>query len=177
MRKQFVIAGTVATLGLTGLIGGAAFATAQAGADNNTLVQAIATKFNLKTAEVQAVFDANKTQVHAEREQQAKDKVAQLVSDGKLTQTQADKINAKRAELEKEREANRAADQNLTEAEHQAKRDARRAEMDTRKAQLDTWMKDNGIGAEYRYLLTSGGKGHGGSGGHGRMMQSAMTTQ
>lgn len=171
MKKQFVIAGTVATLGLTGLIGGAAFATAQAGGNNhNTLVQAIATKFNLKTAEVKAVFDANKAQMHAEREQQAKDQVAQLVKDGKLTQAQADKINAKRTELEKEREANRAADQNLTEAEHQAKRDARRAEMDTRKAQLDTWMKDNGIGAEYRYLLTSGGKGHGGSGGHGRMM-------
>lgn len=179
MKKQLMIAGTVASLGIAGLLGGAAFATTQSNSADGMdgLVNAIATKFNLKTADVQAVFDANRTQMEAQREQQVKDQVAQLVKDGKLTQEKADKINAKRAELEKEHDANRAADQNLTEAERQAKMEARRTEMETKKTALDTWMKDNGIDTQYGYLLMGGGKGHGGPGGHGRqMMQSTTNT-
>lgn len=161
MKKQLVIASAVATLGVAGLAGGAAFATSQSGAGTNSLVNAIATKFNLKTADVQAVFDANKTQMQAQREQQVKDKVAQLVKDGKLTQAQADKINAKRTELEKAREAERTADQNLTETERQAKREKMRTQMEAKKTELGTWLKDNGIDAQYGYLLMGGGRGHG----------------
>lgn len=184
MKKQLVIASAVATLGLAGLAGGAAFATSQSDTGTNSLVNAIATKFNLKTADVQAVFDANKAQMHAEREQQVKNQVAQFVKDGKLTQAQADKINAKRAELEKAREAERAADQNLTESQRQAKREQMRTQMDAKKAELDTWLKDNGIDAQYRYLLMSGhGHGHGGHdgergrhGARGETGSSASTT-
>lgn len=164
MKKQLVIASAVATLGLAGLAGGAAFATSQSsnGTDPmSSLVNAIATKFNLKTADVQAVFDANKTQMQAQREQQVKDQVAQLVKDGKLTQAQADKINAKRTELEKAREAERTADQNLTETQRQAKREQMRTQMDAKKTELDAWLKSNSIDTQYGYLLMGGGRGHG----------------
>lgn len=184
MKKQLVIASVVATLGLAGLAGGAAFATAQSRVGGDGIVNAIATKFNLKTADVQAVFDEHRTAMHAEREQQVKDKVAQLVKDGRLTQAQADKINAKRAELEKAREAERTADQKLSESERQAKREQMRMQMDTKKTELDTWLKDNGIDAQYRYLLMGGhGHGHGGHdgergrhGARGETGSSASTT-
>lgn len=170
MKKQLLAAGAVVTLGTAGLLGGAAYATTQSSTGTDpmgSLVSAIATKFNLKTADVQAVFDTNKTQMDAQREQSVKDEVAALVKSGKLTQAQADKINAKRAELEKAHEAERTADQNLTEAERQAKMTARKAEMDTKKTELDTWLKDNGIDTTYGYLLMGGGRGHGGPDGGG----------
>lgn len=176
MKKQLVIAGTAATLGLAGLAGGAAFATTQSGTNTDPmsgLVSAIATKFNLKAADVQAVFDANRAQMDAQREQQAKDQVAQLVKDGKLTQAQADKINAKRTELEKAREAERTADQKLNETERQAKREQMSTQMDAKKTELDTWLKDNGIDTQYAYLLMGGGHGHGGPGGDGGPRESA----
>lgn len=60
-----------------------------------------------KKADVQAVFDAQRTKMDAQRETEVKAEVSQLVTDGKLTQAQADAINTKRAELEKQRETDR----------------------------------------------------------------------
>lgn len=164
MKKYIVAAGIVTAAGLTGVTG---FAVANAATNSTTgnpmsnLVDAVAKKFNLKTSDVQSVFDEQKATMDAQREQDAKDQVAQLVKDGKLTQPQADKINTKRVELDKEREANRTADQNLTEAQ-------RKTKMDEHKTALDTWMKENGIDTQYAYLLM-GGRGHGGPGGPGGM--------
>jgi hypothetical protein len=86
-----------------------------------------------------------------------KDKIASLVEDGRLTQAQADKINAKRAELQKTREANRDSMDDKTSTE-------RKAAMDAEKTALDTWMDENDIDDTYAYLLM-GGHGHGGLGG------------
>ena len=127
----------------------------------SSLVDAIAGKFNLNKTDVQAVFDEQHSKMEATREAEVKAEIAQLVKDGKLTQAQADAILAKRAELDKERDTNRTADQNLTDAERQAKRDERR------KA-LDKWAADNNIPIEYRYLLKGGHGGHGGHGSGGR---------
>lgn len=174
MKKQLIIAGTVTALGAAGLLGGVAFATT-----NNTsagsLVDAIASKFNLNKNEVQKVFDERYTAMEQERESEVKDELAQLVKDGKLTQEQMDKIAAKRIELEKWREENRAAMQGKTVEERQSLREQHRAE-------LDAWMKDNAVPAEYRYLLMGGrgpseAGGMGGRGMHGGMMrgQARMT--
>ena len=161
MKKQLLAIGVMTTVGLAGVTG-----MAIAGATNNSsqndpmssLVSALATKFNLKSADVQAVFDANRTQMQAQREQQVKDQIAQLVTDGKLTQAQADKINAKRTELEKSREAERTT-------MHDKDQSERKSAMDAKKTELDAWLKDNGIDAKYGYLLMGGGRGHGGPGG------------
>jgi len=95
--------------------------------------------------------------MEAEREQEMKDKVAALVEDGKLTQAQADKINAKRAELQQAREANRDSMQDKT-------ADERKAAMEAEKTTIDTWLSENDIDDSYAYLLM-GGHGHGGPGG------------
>lgn len=166
MKKQLAVIGAVTAISAAGLTGAGLAHAASATDTTNTnpmssLVDAIASKFKLNKTDVQAVFDEQHSQMEAEREQQVKDEVAQLVTDGKLTQDQANKINAKRAELEKERDANRTADQSLSDTE-------RKAKMDERKTTLDTWLKDNGIDQQYAYLLM-GGRGHGpgGQGGHG----------
>jgi vacuolar-type H+-ATPase subunit I/STV1 len=169
--KKIIIASSIAALGVTGLAGGAVFATANStsGTDPMSgLVSAIATKFNLKKDNVQKVFDEQRTQMETQREQEVKDQVAQLVKDGKLTQAQADKINAKRAELVKEREANRTSEQNLTDAQ-------RKTKMEERKTALDTWFKDNNIDSQYVYLLMGGHGGRGGPDGGKRDSRSSSS--
>lgn len=161
MKKPFVIAGLAATIGLAGLGAGVAHAATSSSDSNNpmsSLVDAIATKFNLDKTQVQQVFDEQKTKMDAEREQEVKDELAQLVTDGKLTQAQSDAITTKRAELEKEREANRDSFKDKTAEE-------RKSEMDTKRTELEQWAKDNGIDTQYlKYVF---GHGPGGRGGHG----------
>lgn len=166
MKKQLAVAAIVAGVAGAGLVGvgvaHAATSTNEAGPMSG-LVDAITSKFNLKKADVQAVFDEQHTKMKADREAAVKAEITQLVKDGKLTQTQANAITAKRAELDKEREANRGANQNLTEAQRHAK-------MQERRTSLDTWADDNNIPTEYRYLLKGGKGGHGHHDGHRRGM-------
>lgn len=161
MKKPLVIAGLVATIGLAGLGAGVAHAaTSSSDSDNpmTSLVDAIATKFNLDKTQVQQVFDDQHAQMEAEREQAVKDELAELVKDGKITQAQSDAITAKRAELQKEREANRDSFKDKTAEE-------RKTEMEAKRTEIEQWAKDNGIDTQYlKYVF---GHGPGGRGGHG----------
>lgn len=183
MKKHLLAAGVAATVGLSAVGAGVAHAATTNSASTDpmsSMVDKIATKFNLNKADVQKVFDEQKTEMQAERGQKVKDEVAQLVKDGKLTQAQADAINAKRAEVQKDREANRDAMKDKTQAE-------RKAEMDKKKAELEAWAKQQGIDSQYLRYVMGGGPGHGhgpgGPGGHrgdndgDSDSQSAATTQ
>lgn len=163
MKKHFAIAATAATIGLAGLGAGVAHA---ATSDSTTksdpmssLVDKIATEFNLNKTEVQQVFDTQKTEMQAERETQVKADVAKLVTDSKITQAQADLINAKREELQKQRETNKASFESMTKTE-------RKAAMDKNKTELESWAKEKGIDTQYLRYVMGGGHGHGGPGGH-----------
>jgi Skp family chaperone for outer membrane proteins len=180
MKKHLAIIGAVTAISAAGLTGVTiANAANTTGSTNpmSSLVDAIASKFNLSKTDVQAVFDEQHTKMQADRETEVKAEVAQLVKDGKLTQAQADALNTKRTELQKERDASRATDQNLTDAQ-------RKAKMDERRTALDAWLKDKGIDAQYRYLLM-GGRGHGPGGpdgdgprgGHDQSSSSSTTAQ
>ncbi len=159
MKKTIVAASVAAVLATTGVagVGLAQAATERGGSDHSGLVSAIAKKFKLKESDVQAVFDENHTARQAEREADIKHEVAQLVKDGKLTQAQADLINAKRTELQKTRNANRGNMSSKTDTE-------RKAAMDAERTALDKWFTDNSIPTDYRYLVFGGR--HGGPGGH-----------
>lgn len=162
MKKHLVAAGIITAAGAAGLAGVAVVNATQYGNGRaNDMASAIAKKFNLKEADVQSVFDEQRSLRMADRETYVKDKVAQLVKDGKLTQAQANKINAKRAELNKEREVDREAHKGLT-------AEQRKAKMEEHKTAIDNWLKDNNIDAQYRFLL-GGGHARGGEGaaGHG----------
>ncbi len=159
MKKYLMAAGLVAASATAGLVGitaaSAETVPASTLAPASSLVQAIATRFNLRAADVQSVVDSQRTQMQQQHQQAVDAEIAQLVKDGKLTQAQADKIIAKRTELQANRDSNRAAMQSKTVAERQAAREARENE-------LGTWLKDNGISADFEYLLMGGhGYGHG----------------
>lgn len=117
----------------------------------NNLVNAIAQKFNLNTSDVQQVFDQQREQMQAQHEQAYKDRLAQAVKDGKLTQEQSDKITAKMTELKAQRDADKSTFDSLSPQE-------RKAKMDEQIAALKQWQTDNNIPAGF---LPFGGPGKG----------------
>lgn len=135
------------------------------------LATAIAQRFNLNVSDVQQVFDEQKAKMDAQREEQRAqmegkrnqgftDRINQAVTDGKLTQDQADKIIAKKAEFE----AQRTNLEGKTEEDRQAAMIIRKKQMDS----LKQWATDNGIPQEYIPFLGFGiGGRHGGPGGPG----------
>lgn len=163
INKALAIAGVTASVAAASFIGlGAASAATTSSTSNNpmsSLVVAISERFDLKTSDVQAVFDEQRTAMEAERDAEVKTELTLLVKDGKLTQAQSDAITTKRDQLEKERYANRTGDQPSTKTNAE-----RITEMETRKTELDTWLKDQGVDTQYAYLVMGGGRGHGSSG-------------
>jgi hypothetical protein len=111
------------------------------------LVDAIAAKFNLQPSEVQAVFDEQRVAMEKEHEQAFTDRINQAVTDGKLTRDQADKIIAKKAELE-----------SLHASMDGKAPDEMRSEMKTQMDSLKKWATDNNIPAEF--MMFGGHGGH-----------------
>ena len=161
MKKQLIVAGLATAVGVTGLTGvGIANAATSTDQDSSSgLVDAIAHKFNLKTSDVQSVFDEQRDKREAARDAEVAEELKQLVSDGKLTQAQADKLLAKRAEIEKEREAMRSE---MSDKTH----DEMKTTMDAKRAELEQWATDNDIETEYLRYVAGGHHGHGGFGSH-----------
>lgn len=123
----------------------------------NSLVTAIAQKFGLNQADVQKVFDDQRTQMDTQREtEQAsrlKTQLDQAVTNGKLTQTQENLIIAKQAEIKTFHDSLKGKTPEECEAA-----------MKTEMASVTQWAKDNNIPTQY---LMMGGPGGGPRGGHG----------
>ncbi len=175
MKKQFMAAGIAATMGIAGLGAGVASATTAKDSNNpmSSLVDAISTKFNLNQTEVQAVFDAQRSEMETQREANVTKKLSQLVTDAKLTQVQADAITSKRAELKKAHEAARATNGDMMDEERRATREAERTA-------LKQWASDNKISEDYlKYVMGGhrGGLGGGEGRGHGMPENVTDTTE
>jgi hypothetical protein len=160
MKKIYLFSAVL--LALAFITVGAAYAVSNITGNGNpmsNLVNAIATKFNLNPSDVQKVFDEQKAQMElqhkeemvkmeAQQQQKFTDRISQAVKDGKLTQDQADKIFAKKTEIEAKRSENREA-------------------MKTQTESLKQWAADNNIPQEYLFFGGFGmGRGHGGPGFH-----------
>jgi hypothetical protein len=154
MNKKYLIYAIVPVIACIA-VGGVVFADTTANNTNpmNGIVTAIAQKFNLSVSDVQSVFEEQKSKMEAEREQNREKmqaemqqkfttELAQAVTDGKLTQAQADLITAKRAELVAQRPN---VDQDA----------------------LKQWASDNGISEEYLHFLCPRMGNNGGRGGPG----------
>ena len=128
----------------------------QMGNGMNGLVEALAARFNLNTADVQAVFDEQRGQMQVDREAKEAEHLSQAVTDGKLTQEQADVITAKRDEM-------RSFMESLSTLDESARRDA----MKTKQDELKKWAEDNGVSASFLWGGPFGGRMFGGMG-HGR---------
>src|SRR4030042_868531 len=84
----------------------------------SSLVQKIADKFGLKKEDVQAVFDQDRTDRKAERENQYLARLDQLVSDGKITPAQKQLIIDKHQEITAWRQTEMRDMQGKTEEAH-----------------------------------------------------------
>lgn len=154
MKKKLIIAASVATIGIGSL--GVGIANAQTSTSGTGIVDKLATKFGLKKAEVQAVFDQEHTEREAQMQQNVADKLAAGVKAGTVTQAQSDAITAKLKEFQATREANRDKMQSMTEAE-------RKAAMEAERTAMQKWITDNNIPEEFAIFAHMGG--HGGPGG------------
>lgn len=152
MNKRLLMTVAAVTLGL-GVAVPLVASAAQTGSATGrvSLVDQIASKFSLNKADVQKLFDDNRTANQATRSQAFTTRLGTLVKDGKLTQVQADKIQVKRTEIV----AFKASLNSKTPAERQAA-------MKTERDAVAQWAKDNGIDASYLMLGRGGSMGMGG---------------
>ncbi len=179
---------TIKTLAITSAIvaGVAAFGTTAIHAATNTntatrpnpmanLITTLSQKFNLNQADVQKIFDEQHVQMRQERgakhTEELKTRLAQVVTNGKLTQVQADLIIAKHTELRTFAESLK----DKTPAERQTA-------MKTKIDELKKWAATNGIPEQFAFFGQMGGHGggrgpggaKGGKGPGGREMHSMM---
>lgn len=135
--KRTVLVGAVVAATAVGAVSGAGIASAATSSSTgeSSIVDKIASKFNLKKADVQAVFDENREARQAEREANQKQRLADAVTAGKLTQAQADHVTSALNEIKTLRGT--TAPKDLS----QDVRDQIKDKMDT----LHDWAKDNNI--------------------------------
>ena len=141
----------VTAAAITGIVGVSTMGvslTANAQANNGgTLADKIAKQFNLDKNDVQTVFDEDRAEHEAEKQQRLEKKLDKAVSDGEITSTQKDQITAKLEEIKSFLDSLKGK----TPPEREAALKAKRAE-------LKKWAKDNKIPEE---LLPHYGMRHG----------------
>lgn len=164
-QKTLVIGGILGTVGVSALVGGNMVSaessdSASTGTDPmSSLVDKIASKFNLNKTEVQAVVDEQRTTMEAERESKRAEKLQALVDAGTITAAQKTAIEAKIKEMHTERESEKGSFKDLTD-------DQRKVKMEEKKTELEAWAKEQGIDlAKLDGVLMGGGHGRGGPGG------------
>lgn len=135
INKPLAIAGVVTTVGLASVTGigiaSAQSTTSDSSSGASSLIDKLASKFNLNKDEVKAVFDQEKSDRDAEMQAKLTERLDAAVKDGKITAEQKTLIENKLKELKSSRENERA--------------------------ELDKWASDNKIDA--KYLMMGGPRG------------------
>jgi hypothetical protein len=148
MKKALLISTAVFSLGLASVLGvGLASAQSNNNGDGG-LVDKIAKRFNLKSSDVQKVFDEDRASHQAERLAQIKTDLDQAVKDGKITQKQEDVIIAKHKEM-----------QSYIESLKDKTPQERRTLMDAKRDELKKWASENNVAEQY--VIFGGREGHG----------------
>lgn len=107
-----------------------------------SLVSEIASKFNLNKSDVQGVFDQHRKEVMAKQETNYENYLANLVSQGKITEEQKQLILNKHNELITQMQNNKSNFKNLTPAQ-------RMQQMQATRQDLQNWAKQNNIDIKY----------------------------
>jgi len=143
------------------ILSGAALGSSQVFAQTRTadptpmsdLAKRIADTFGLKQDEVEAVFNQERQEQQTKRSAEYEARLAQLVTQGKITELQKQLIIAKQKELQASHAAKMTSMDGKTPEEH-------KAAMETERAALREWAKQNGIDARY-LMFKMRGKGTG----------------
>ncbi len=160
-KKTKILAALAIIVGITA----AGVGVMQAATNNNcrpnfmsNIINAIAQKFNLNPTDVQQVVDEQqaqqKAQMEANRQQSFTDRINKAVTDGNLTQAQANLILAKKTELDSQKIDLQGKTKEEIQTSMKAQADA-----------LKQWATDNNI--PQQYLMFGFGGGRGGFGGPG----------
>jgi hypothetical protein len=141
-KKTLLAVGVTTAVGLATFAGVASAQTpapiAIGGPDGQqTLVDKLATKFNLNKDEVQKVFDEQQDERQARMQERVEARLAEAVADGKITTEQKDAI------LEKQKEV-----RNYFTSLDSKSDDERHALMKEKMDELRQWAQDNGL-SEY----------------------------
>lgn len=120
------------------------------------LVQLIAEKFGLNQDEVQTVFDEHHQAMEEQRQQEMQqgleEKLAQAVTDGKITEEQKQAVLEKHQWVRSQMEALKDLDE-----------EERHVKMDEIREQVKTWAEENGIDLSEIIIFGEGPRGgHGG---------------
>lgn len=155
LTKSLIVASLVGAVGAGG-IATATIANAESGGGSSdpasSLVEKIASKFNLDKTKVQALFDEERQTREAEHDKQRAERLQLLVNAGTITSSQKTAIEAKIAEIKKEREADKDAMKNLSD-------DERKAKMDAKRSALEEWAKTQGLDLAKLQGVFGGGRG------------------
>ena len=116
----------------------------------NSIVNAIAQKFNLNPTDVQQVFDAEHQKMQAQRQADLKTRLDQAVKDGKITQAQEDLIVAKHQEMKTFMDSMKDKTPAERETAMKSQRDA-----------LKKWATDNNIPPQFLMPFGDHGRGRG----------------
>ncbi len=144
----------VATISGAGTFG-VSNALAQVGGDGEqSLIQELSQKLGIEESKVQSAFDQIHQEHKVKMQADYETRLNQLVSDGKITETQKQLILEKKKELESNRQSEMEKIKNMTPEE-------RKSQMEAKRKELDDWAKQNGIDPEYLFL-----HGFGKEGGH-----------
>lgn len=151
MKKSLLIglSATAVTIGVVGLAGIASAQTSNT-SGGTSLIDKIATKFNLKKADVQAVFDQDRSDHEAERAAKEKTTLDAAVKAGTITQSQEDQLIAKQQEMKTYMDS-------LKDKTETDRRTAMKAKMD----EFKQWLTDNKIPDSLMQSLHMGGPGDG----------------
>ncbi|MCC2631884.1 MAG: hypothetical protein K0S20_583 [Patescibacteria group bacterium] len=145
------------------LVGGAFTQNALAAdsSDNpkNSLIAALATKFNINQSEVEQVFAEHRQEMEAVKTKKVEERLDQAVADGDLTAAQKELIIAKQGEIKEKMNAAMEA-----KAEGTSPKEA----MKEVRTELEAWATENGI--DTKWIMPMGGH-RGGPGGHEKSMR------
>ena len=144
MKKALLATGATTIVGLASFGAVASAATSGNANSGDTLVDKIATKFNLNKSDVQAVFDEDRQAHQAKMDQKMEDRLNQAVKDGKITSDQKDQILAKHKEIQ-------AYMESLKDKTPEERRTLMKSKMD----EMRQWAEDNGL-SDYMMM-----RGHG----------------
>lgn len=129
------------------------FVSAQDTSGPDSLITAIAQKFNLNEADVKTVFEEQREKHHTQMKANLEQKLTQAVTDGKITEAQKQAILIKLSEIH-ENKPNFEEFKNLTEEQ-------RKANMEEKKAEMENWAKENGLTLELFHEIIGGPRGFG----------------
>ncbi len=150
IKTAVMVGASVASIGIAGVGVASAATTSTTNTDpSSSLVDEIASKFNLDKTKVQAVFDQDRADHKAQMQTKRAAALKQAVTDGKLTQAQADHMTAAWADIDK------LMDGTSPDKQSDATRTAIKQKMDD----LRTWEKAQNL--DLRSIVELGGPGHG----------------